>query len=52
MSKQKQDTGRGAIPFKETKRTPDRVPSRMEGVVKNAGIREKKKLQRENNRQL
>lgn len=43
MSKQKKNTGRGAIPFSETKHTPDRVASRLEGVVKNAGIKEKKK---------
>jgi hypothetical protein len=43
MSKQKRNTGRGAVPFEETVRTPPRVPSRLEGVVKNAGIKEQKK---------
>ncbi|MEX2341100.1 MAG: hypothetical protein WD605_02150 [Candidatus Paceibacterota bacterium] len=43
MTKQKRNTGRPSIPFAETKRTPDRVASRLEGVVKNAGIKEKKK---------
>lgn len=46
MSKQKKNTGRGAIPFSETKRTQDRVAPRLEGVVKNAGIKEKKKESR------
>jgi hypothetical protein len=43
MSKQKRDTGRGAIPFEEKRRTPMRVASRLEGVVKNVGIKPKKK---------